>query len=143
VNDRKAVAHREFRFAFDQSYRRISWLFGITESRASVTVTGRELTVRFGPWLLSTTLDNVRTARITGPYTYVKTAGPARLSISDRGLTFATNGRRGVCLEFRRRVPAMDPFGLIRHPNLTVTVADTAGLLQILDRPRHRAADSG
>ena len=26
----------------------------------------------------------------------------------------------------------MDPFGFIRHPNLTVTVADTDGLLEAL-----------
>jgi len=143
VNDRAGANGREFRFAFDQSYRRISWLFGITESRALVTITGGLLTARFGPWLLSTTLDNVATADITGPYAYLKTAGPAHLSFSDRGLTFATNGRRGVCMQFREKVPAMDPFGLIRHPNLTVTVADTAGLLAVLEPSRGPAAGSG
>lgn len=136
---RKGNAGGEFRFEFDRSYRRISWLFGVTESRARLTVTGGELTARFGPWLLSTTLDNVANAHLTGPYAYLKTAGPAHLSLSDRGLTFATNGRRGVCLQFRDPVPAMDPFGLIRHPNLTVTIADDAGLMAILEGPRNHA----
>ena len=126
---------RAFRFAFDPAYRRICWLFGITENRAVLTVSGRDLTARFGPWLLSTTLDNVTSTSITGPYAYLKTAGPAHLSFSDRGLTFATNGRCGVCLEFREPVPGIDPFGLIRHPNLTVTVADTAGLIEVLSAP--------
>ena len=127
---------RKFRFAFDPAYLRICWLFGITESRAVLTVNGRELTARFGPWLLSTTVDNVTSTSITGPYAYLKTAGPAHLSFSDRGLTFATNGRSGVCLEFREPVPGIDPFGLIRHPNLTVTVADTAGLIELLSAPQ-------
>jgi hypothetical protein len=139
VTARKGDAGGEFRFEFDRSYRRISWLFGVTESRALLTVTGGELTARFGPWLLSTTLDNVTSAHLTGPYAYLKTAGPAHLSLSDHGLTFATNGRRGVCLQFRDPVPAMDPFGLIRHPNLTVTIADAAGLMAILEGLRNHA----
>ncbi len=143
VNDRKYPTGREFRFAFDRSYQRVSWLFGVTASRALLTVTGAELTVRFGPWLLSTTLDNVTAASTTGPYAYLKTAGPAHLSLSDHGLTFATNGRLGTCLQFRDPVPAIDPFGLIRHPNLTVTIADAAGLMAILERPRNDAASAG
>ena len=72
-------------------------------------------------------------AEITGPYSLLKTIGPARLSVSDRGLTFATNSRRGVCLRFVRPVPGIDPLGKIKHPNLTVTVWDCAGLLAALD----------
>ena len=143
MNAGKYPVAREFRFAFDRSYRRISWLFGVTESRAQLTVTAGELTARFGPWLLSTTLDNVASANTTGPYAYLKTAGPAHLSLSDHGLTFATNGRRGVCIQFRDPVPAIDPFGLIRHPNLTVTVADADGLMEILHRPRNHAEREG
>ena len=60
---------------------------------------------------------------------FVKTAGPAHLSLADRGLTFATNGDRGVCLIMREPVSGIDPFGLLRHPNLTVTVADCDGLV--------------
>ncbi len=50
------------------------------------------------------------------------------MSLADRGLTFATNGDRGVCLFMRGPIPGIDPFGLLRHPNLTVTVADCDGL---------------
>ena len=135
MNGQGSNVNRKFRFAFDPAYRRICWLFGITESRAVLTVNGRELTARFGRWLLSTTVDNVTSTSITGPFAYLKTAGPAHLSFADRGLTFATNGRTGVCLEFRKPVRGIDPFGLIRHPNLTVTVADTAGLVEILSAP--------
>ena len=61
---------------------------------------------------------------MTGPYRFAKTAGPARLAITDRGLTFATNGERGVRVSFTTPVRGLDPLGMIRHPELTVTVAD-------------------
>ncbi|MFL6083494.1 MAG: hypothetical protein ACJ74F_09845 [Mycobacterium sp.] len=86
------------------------------------------LTARFGPWHIETALDNIADVNITGPYAFVKTAGPAHLSLADRGLTFATNGDRGVCLIMRDAIAGIDPFGLLRHPNLTLTVADCDGL---------------
>ena len=96
-------------------------------------VVGRDrLRVRFGPWRVETPLSNVTSARITGPYSFVKTAGSAHLSLADGGLTMATNGESGVCIEFRDRVAGIDPLGLIRHPALTVTVADCAGLAAAL-----------
>jgi hypothetical protein len=73
---------------------------------------------------------------ITGPYRFYRTAGPARLGITDAGLTFASNGERGVLLSFHKRVPAIDPLGLIRHPELTVTVADVRGLVTALGADR-------
>jgi hypothetical protein len=62
----------------------------------------------------------------------LKTAGPARLAITDRGLTFASNGDRGVCITFHSPVTGIDPFGRIRHPELTVTVLDIEGLMEAL-----------
>ena len=73
---------------------------------------------------------------ITGPYALWKTAGPARFAITDSGLTFATNGDRGVLIQFDTPVRGLDPLGILRHPELTVTVADVDGLA---DRQRtHR-----
>jgi hypothetical protein len=63
-----------------------------------------------------------------GPYGLVKTAGPAHLSFADRGLTFASNGDRGVCIRFREPVPGISPTRQPLHPALTVTVADVEGL---------------
>jgi hypothetical protein len=87
------------------------------------------LTARFGPWQVQTALDNIADVSITGPYSFIKTAGPAHLSLADRGLTFATNGDRGVCLAMVGPIRGIDPFGLLRHPNLTLTVADCDGLV--------------
>ena len=69
---------------------------------------------------------------VTGPYAFLKTAGPARLAITDRGLTFATNGDRGVLVSFRTPVRGLDPLGLLRHPELTLTVRDVDGLAALL-----------
>ncbi|MBA2438430.1 MAG: hypothetical protein H0V52_08805, partial [Acidimicrobiia bacterium] len=49
-----------------------------------------------------TPLDNVKGSQVTGPYATLLVIGPARLSIADRGLTFATNARRGLCIRFRQ-----------------------------------------
>ena len=68
----------------------------------------------------------------SGPYSWWRTAGPARLSLRDRGITFATNGERGLCISFREPVKAIEPFGIVRHPGVTVTVADVQGLKESL-----------
>jgi hypothetical protein len=123
--------HR-FEFRFAPAYRLAARPFGITPERAWVQVDDGHVLVEYGPWRLRTTLANISRVAITGPYLFYRTAGPARLGITDGGLTFASNGERGVLLSFRKRVPAIDPLRLIRHPELTVTVADVHGLVSAL-----------
>lgn len=81
------------------------------------------VTVTFGPWVLRTPTSNVAHAEVTGPYETWKVAGP-RLSLADRGLTFGTSARTGVCVSFHEPVPGIEPLGVIRHPSLTVTVSE-------------------
>lgn len=121
-----------FPFRFAPSYRRLARLFGVTPERAWVDVGAEELTARFGPWRVKTPLRNIASVEVTGPYSFLKTAGPARLSITDRGLTFATNRDRGACISFHSPVKGIDRRGRIRHPELTVTVLDVDGLLKEL-----------
>jgi hypothetical protein len=123
---------QRFEFRFDPAYRIASLPFGITPQRAWVQVDDDDMLANYGPWRLRTTLANIRDLAITGPYRFYRTAGPARLGVTDGGLTFASNGDRGVLMSFRKRVPAIDPLGLIRHPELTVTVADVRGLVDAL-----------
>lgn len=126
-----------FPFHFTPAYRTAARPFGITPRSAWVEVGEGELLARFGPWQVRTPLTNIRSLSITGPYAFVKTAGPARLAITDRGLTFASNGDKGLLICFRQPVPGLDPLGLLRHPELTVTVADPEGLAACLtDRIR-------
>lgn len=121
-----------FPFRFDPAYRRLARLFGITPERAWLDVGETELEARYGPWHVRTPRSNVAGAEVTGPYAFLKTAGPARLAITDRGLTFASNGERGVCIAFHSPVTGIEPFGRIRHPELTVTVLDVEGLIEAL-----------
>lgn len=120
-----------FPFAFAASYRNPARLFGITPERALVTVTGKELIARFGPWRVQTPLSNVAGAVVTGPYRWIKTAGPARLAITDRGLTFATNADHGVEIRFHEPVQGIEPRGWLRHPTLTVTVTNYPALAML------------
>ena len=121
-----------FDFAFDPRFRLAALPFGVTPGTAAVELDDLHLSIRFGPWRLFTSKANVESAEVTGPYDWWKVAGPPHLSLADRGITFATNGDQGVCLRFRTPVAAMLPFGLLKHPGATVTVADTAALVQSL-----------
>ena len=125
-----------FAFAFAPGYRPLARAFGITPASAWVDVGGKQLDARFGPWRVSTPLTNITEVAVTGPYAFLKTAGPARLAITDRGLTFATNGDRGVLVKFATPVRGLDPLGLLRHPELTLTVADVDRLAAVLDERR-------
>jgi hypothetical protein len=128
------MADLVFPFRFAPAYRLPALLFGVTPLTAAVTVTGTELRVRFGLWRLRTPLGNVARVHRTGGFGLLKTAGPPHLSLSDRGITFATNGDDAVCAEFYDPVSVLDPTGrVLRHPGATMTVADTSGLARVLE----------
>ena len=119
-----------FDFTFDPLYRAMALPFGITPDRCrvDVDVDGGRFDARFGFWRLTTGLDNIAGAEVSGPYRRYTTIGPAHLSLSDRGMTCATNRWQGLCITFREPVRGIDPLGRLRHPGLTVTVADVEGL---------------
>jgi hypothetical protein len=133
------MTSERFGFEFDPRYQAAGRLFGVTPRTAWLEVGAQRLEARFGPWQVSTPITNVVSAEITGPYSFLKTAGPARLAITDRGLTFATNGSQGVLIEFAEPVRGLDPMGLLRHPELTVTVRETERLVELLKRLRPQA----
>ncbi len=123
---------QRFDFDFSRQVQRWNKLFAVNSRSAYVVVDDAAFTAHFGPWMLTTGLSNIVNATITGPYRLWRVAGPARLSLSDRGLTFATTTRNGLCLSFRSPVPGIDPLGIFRHPNLTVTVKDPRALATAL-----------
>jgi hypothetical protein len=132
------ASRRRFEFEFAPAYRRIARVFRVTPGTAWVEVADKTFEARFGPWHVRTPLTNIIGVDVTGPYAFWKTGGPARLAITDRGLTFATNGERGVLILFETPVRGLDPLGVLRHPELTVTVADVDGLADML-RARARS----
>ena len=125
---------REFEFDFEGRYRLAALAFGVTPATTKVVVSDTELFVRFGLWRLRTPLANVAGTQITGDYAWYRTAGPAHLSLTDRGVTFATNSRRGLCVSFVEPVRAIEPTGMLRHPGATLTVADPEALAEALRR---------
>lgn len=113
----------QFAFDFDRRFRPLLALAGITPGTAHVTLTPERLLVRFGPWSCETALTNVREVCQTGPYQWYKAIGP-RGSFVDRGVTFGTTGRGGVCVLVREPVSGLTPLGPLRHPGITVTLAE-------------------
>lgn len=112
-------------------------LLGIRR-QAYVEVTDVLLIARFGPWSVETPLDNVLSAAVSGPYRPANVIGPPRVSLADGGLSFATNLRQGVCIRFYDPVRGIEPSGRVRHPSLTVTVADCEALMKQLKLPPAR-----
>jgi hypothetical protein len=109
------------------------WLRRVLGSRSGLELDAAGLRVRFGPWLVETPLSNLAGAEATGPYSVFRSFG-VRLSLADRGLTFGTTARGGVCLRFREPVAGIDPWGRIRHPGLTVTVAEPELVAEAVNR---------
>ncbi|MEV6641585.1 hypothetical protein [Amycolatopsis sp. NPDC051371] len=102
---------------------RFPWLRHALGPRSGLELDADGLRVRLGPWLVSTPLNNIAGAEVSGPYSPLRGLG-VRLSLADRGLTFGTTTKGGVCLRFHEPVAGIDPWGLIRHPGLTVTVSE-------------------
>lgn len=122
---------RHFPFHFDRRFRPALALLGVRPGNASVLVTRHEVTIAFGWWRMRLSRSNVAGTEVTGPYRWWKAIGP-HLSLTDRGVTFGTNTRRGVCIRLRRPQPGLAPGRLLRHPGVTVTVADPKALARKL-----------
>lgn len=124
-------------FRFDPAFRAPLALLGVRPSTARVVVGEEELDARFGPWRLRTPLANVRDVQVSGPYSALKAIGP-RASFADRGVTFGSSTAGGACVRFHEPVGALvGP--LVRHPGLTVTVADPEAL--VADLATHGVED--
>ena len=123
-----------FDFAFDPRFRPMLALLGVTPRNSEVILTDDDrMVVRFGHWALETPLANVCGIQTSGDYRWYKAIG-VRGSLKDRGITFGSNTRSGVCTKFTEPVPAATPTDLIKHPGMTVTVADPAGFVAAIER---------
>jgi hypothetical protein len=121
-----------FEFDFDPRYKGLLLLMGASPRTAHVAFTdGGALVARFGFVRLETPLSNVAGYEVTGGYRWWRAIG-VRTSFSDRGLTFGSNIRRGVCIRFAEPVAASPPLGPIRHPGLTVTLKDIDSFIERL-----------
>ena len=121
----------QFGFDFDPRFRLVLAAVGATPTTSHVTIGPDRLLACLGPWSIRVAPHNIRDVSITGPYHWYRGIG-IRLSLTDRGLTFGTTYAHGVCLTFRE--PVRGPLPGLRHPNLTLTVADPQGLAAAVRR---------
>jgi hypothetical protein len=126
---------RFFPYRYDRRLAAFWFPFRAWPGAQGVTLTEGRIIVRYGPFRVDAPLNQVGDAHITGPYRWWTAVGP-RLSLVDDGLTFGTNASAGVCIHFDPRIRRV--IGLRDHSALTVTVADTEGLLAALIEARTR-----
>jgi hypothetical protein len=127
------VTQQRFAFHHDPRFALPLRLLGVRPSTCWVTLDDDDFEARFGPWRLRTPVSNLADICRTGPYHWFKAVGP-RGSLADRGATFGTSPRGGVCVSFHEPVGALLGEGRFRHPGLTVTVADPEALLVAVRR---------
>ena len=125
------MASHRFAYSFDSRFAPLLRIAGVRPERDGVTVTDDRFEATFGWLRLHTPIANVAGGHVTEGYAWYKAIG-ARLSFADDGLTFGTNTRRGVCIHFHDRVPAV--LGRRPHSALTITVADCEGLLAAIEQ---------
>ncbi len=113
-------------FAFAPKYQPALALLGIRPDNSQVTTDDDGFHATFGHLSVHTPWSNVKDVQVSRDYQAIKAIGP-RGSFKDRGATFGTNTVGGVCLCFHEGVTALAG-PLIKHPGLTVTVADIDGL---------------
>jgi hypothetical protein len=126
--------HRRFPFHRESVMALASLPFGVTAENAYVDIDDEQLEIRFGPWVIRSTVENIESAARTGPYRWWKVAGPPRLSLRDSGITFATSAAGGVCIRFREPVRAL-PVPL-RHRGVTVTVEEPDDLVRFIEQSK-------
>jgi hypothetical protein len=105
-------------------------LFAVVPTRSYVRLDDDGFEAVYGLWRVATVWRNVIDVVKTGPYRAWKVAGPAHLSLADRGITLAATTTGGACLRFRHPVGGIDPLGAIRHPAVTLGVDDVDGFVR-------------
>jgi len=101
--------------------------FGVRASNAYVELGDHELDARFGWFRLRTSMGNLASWRIEGPWLWITAIG-VRTSLRHRDVTFGGSPHGGVRIDFKERVP----FLFYRTPALYATVEDLAALAAAL-----------
>lgn len=123
---------KTFQLRFDAPWRWLLRAIGVRRGGAQVELTddGRLVAI-YGPFSVETTIENIKSVQRTGPYRWWRAIGP-RASLADKGFTFGTSSRAGICLCFEEWLES----GYVRGgrmESLTVTVDDPAGLARALE----------
>ena len=120
-----AVNTMHFPYRFDGRWRVLFWALGVSKNDGVSVYDNGDLVATFGRFKVKTTKNNVRRSVVTGPHRWYTAVG-LRLSLADDSITFGTNHKKGLSIEFVRKVPPV--IGFRRHSTLWVSVADPKGL---------------
>lgn len=115
-----------FPYRRDNRWRYVLRPLGV-DLNDGVTVDDDTLRATFGFWSVETPVSNVAGARVTGPHPWYTAVG-LRLSFRDDGLTFGTDPRRGLYIDFVEKIDRV--IGFHDHSSLWVSVADPEGLAE-------------
>jgi hypothetical protein len=121
-----------FPYRRDKRWQALFIALGVND-KDGVTITAKgELIATFGWFKVKTTLDNVAKTTVTGPHRWYTAVG-LRLSLTDDGITFGTNHKKGLSIAFIEHIPRV--IGFRRHSLLWVSVADPEGLAAAIGKP--------
>ena len=114
-----------FPYRFDKRWSALFFALGVKD-KDGVSITSKgELIATFGRFKVKTTIDNIDHTKVTGPHRWYTAVG-LRLSLTDDGVTFGTNHRKGLSIAFVDKVARV--IGFRKHSMLWVSVADPEGL---------------
>src|SRR6478735_1375341 len=125
-----------FPFAFDPPLDTWARFAAVVPTRSYVRVDDNGFEAVYGPWRVASPWSNVVGVERTGPYRRWRIAGPARLSLVDRGITLAATTAGGVCLRLRQPVKGIDPLGIIRHAGVTLGVDRPDEFVRVVEQRR-------
>lgn len=123
--------HNFFPYKLDKRWLALFTVLGVSDKDGVNVTEDGMLLATFGRVKVETPLSNITHTKVTGPHRWYSAVG-LRLSFSDDGLTFGTNHKRGLCIEFREKIPKI--IGLRDHSSLWVSVADPEALATAIDR---------
>lgn len=122
---------QHFPYRLDQRWSALFLALGVRDSDGVTLSAKGELIATYGRFKVTTTLDNVDHTVVTGPHRWYTAVG-LRLSLTDDGVTFGTNHRKGLSIAFVKKVPRV--IGLRKHSTLWVSVADPEGLAKAIGK---------
>jgi hypothetical protein len=125
------VATKHFPYRFDRRWSLLFLALGVGAKDGVSIHDNGDLVATFGRFKVKSTVGNVRRTVVTGPHRWYTAVG-LRLSLSDDGITFGTNHKKGLSIEFVRKVPRV--IGFRRHSTLWVSVADPQGLADAIGK---------
>lgn len=119
-----------FRYRFDDRWKALFLVLGVRDHHGVTVDRDRGvLRATYGRWSIETDLDNIDHTHVTGDHRWYTAVG-LRLSAADTGITFGTNHRLGLCIEFVEKIPKV--IGFRDHAALWVSVDDPDGLAEAI-----------